>query len=103
MDWQLLALTFGTVFVSELGDKSQLATMSISGKSDAPRYVFLGSAAALLLASLISALLGESVAQVLPTRALKSIAAAIFAVMALRLLVFKQDRSCFSRSNDRPT
>jgi Ca2+/H+ antiporter, TMEM165/GDT1 family len=91
MDWQLLGLTFATVFVSELGDKSQLATLSISGNSVAPRYVFLGSAAALLLASAISALLGESVAQVLPTRFLKAIAATIFAFMAFRLLAMSGD------------
>jgi putative Ca2+/H+ antiporter (TMEM165/GDT1 family) len=87
MDWQLLALSFGTIFVSELGDKSQLATLSLSGNSKAPRrYIFLGSALALLAASLIGVLLGGQVSQFLPTRLLKAIAAIIFAIMAIRLL-----------------
>lgn len=87
MDWQLLFLTFGTVFLSELGDKSQLATLSLSGSSSAPRFVFIGSAAALLLASGIGVLLGDRISVFLPTRLLKAIAAALFAIMAMRLFM----------------
>ncbi|AFY73751.1 putative membrane protein [Synechococcus sp. PCC 7502] len=86
MDWQLFFLTFGTVFLSELGDKSQLATLSISSNSKALRYVFLGSASALLLSSLIGVLLGDSMAEIIPTKFLKAIAAAIFAFMAIKVL-----------------
>lgn len=86
MDWQLFLLTFGTVFLSELGDKSQLATLSISSNTKALRYVFLGSASALLLSSLLGVLLGDSMAEILPTRLLKAIAAGIFALMAIKVL-----------------
>jgi len=86
MDWQLFFVTFGTVFLSELGDKSQLATLSISSNSKALRYVFLGSASALLLSSLIGVLLGDSMAEIIPTKFLKAIAAAIFAFMAIKVL-----------------
>jgi Ca2+/H+ antiporter, TMEM165/GDT1 family len=86
MDWQLFFVTFGTVFLSELGDKSQLATLSISSNSKALRYVFLGSAAALLLSSLIGVILGDRMAEIIPTRFLKAIAAAIFAFMAIKVL-----------------
>jgi putative Ca2+/H+ antiporter (TMEM165/GDT1 family) len=48
--------------------------------------VFFGSVTALLLASLIGVLAGEGVAQVLPARILKAIAAIGFALMAVRLL-----------------
>jgi putative Ca2+/H+ antiporter (TMEM165/GDT1 family) len=48
--------------------------------------VFFGSVAALLLASLIGVLAGEGVAQLLPARMLKAIAAIGFALMAVRLL-----------------
>ncbi|AFY69756.1 protein of unknown function UPF0016 [Thalassoporum mexicanum PCC 7367] len=86
IDWQLLAISFGTIFISELGDKSQIATLSLSSSSTAPRFVFLGSALALLVASLVGVLLGGSVYYVLPTRFLKIIAAFIFAMLAFRTL-----------------
>jgi Ca2+/H+ antiporter, TMEM165/GDT1 family len=86
MDWQLFLISFGTIFLSELGDKSQLATLSISSSSKALRYVFLGSASALLLSSLIGVLLGDSIAATLPTKPMKAIAAGIFAFMAINTL-----------------
>ncbi|MDX2254858.1 MAG: TMEM165/GDT1 family protein [Pseudanabaenaceae cyanobacterium bins.39] len=87
MDWQLLIVSFGTIFLSELGDKSQLATLSLSGNSNAPKMVFIGSASALLLASAIGVLFGDRLSMVLPTKLLKAIAAGLFAIMAMRLLM----------------
>ncbi len=87
MDWQLLFLSFSTIFLSELGDKSQLATLSLSGSSSAPRFVFIGSATALLLASAIGVFLGDRISIFLPTKLLKAIAAGLFAIMAMRLLM----------------
>ncbi len=86
MNWQLLGLSFITVFLAELGDKSQLAAIAISGSSRSPRAVFLGTAAALVVASLIGVLIGEGTAQLLPTRLVKAVAAIGFAVMGVRLL-----------------
>ena len=56
MDLALLLSTFVTVFLAELGDKTQLATVALSGTSDRPFAVFLGSSSALVLASLLGAL-----------------------------------------------
>ncbi|HEY9647356.1 MAG TPA: TMEM165/GDT1 family protein [Chroococcidiopsis sp.] len=86
MDWNLLGLSFITVFISELGDKSQLAAIALGGSTKSVRSVFLGSSVALLLASLLGVLLGEGVCQILPVRWLKAIAAIGFALMAVRLL-----------------
>lgn len=86
MDWQLLGLSFITVFLAEIGDKSQLVAIALGGSSGSPRAVFLGSVAALILTSLIGVLLGEGVAELLPARLLKAIAAIGFAAMALRIL-----------------
>ncbi|UKO99249.1 TMEM165/GDT1 family protein [Nostoc sp. UHCC 0870] len=96
MDWHLLGLSFITVFISELGDKSQLAAIALSGRGQSVRAVFFGSAAALLLASFLGALAGGAVAEVLPTRLLKAIAAAGFAILAVRLLFFKNEESAES-------
>lgn len=91
MDWHLLGLSFITVFLSELGDKSQLAAIALSGSCQSPRVVFFGTAAALLLTSLLGALAGGAVAELAPTRFLKAIAAVGFAILAVRLLFFQSD------------
>ncbi len=93
MDWHLIGLSFITVFLSELGDKSQLAAIALSGRSQAPRAVFFGTAGALLLTSLLGALAGGVVAEFLPTRLLKVIAAVGFAILAIRLLFFGDGES----------
>jgi putative Ca2+/H+ antiporter (TMEM165/GDT1 family) len=86
MDIKLFVASFLTVFVSELGDKSQLAAIALGGSSVSPKAVFLGSASALLLASLLSVLLGESTAFLLPEKIVKGIAAVGFGLLAVRLL-----------------
>ena len=91
MDWQLLGLSFITVFLSELGDKSQLAAIALGSSCNSPRAVFFGTASALLLASLIGVAIGFSTAEVLPERLVKALAAIGFAVMGLRLLWPKAD------------
>lgn len=86
MDWQLLGLSFITVFVAEIGDKSQLAAIALGGSSQNPRAVFIGSTVALILASFLGVLAGGSVALILPEKLLKAIAAIGFTLLALRLL-----------------
>ena len=91
MDWHLLGLSFITVFLSELGDKSQLAAIALSSRCQSTRAVFLGSASALLLTSLLGALAGGAVAELLPTRLLKAVAAIGFAILAIRLLFLNNE------------
>ena len=82
----ILASTFVTVFFAELGDKTQLATVAISGSSNKPLAVFIGSSSALVLASLIGALAGGSVANLIPEGVLKLIAALGFLLIGVRFL-----------------
>jgi putative Ca2+/H+ antiporter (TMEM165/GDT1 family) len=86
MDWQLLGLSFSLVFLSELGDKSQLAAITLGGNARSPRVAFFGIAAGLVFTSFLGVLLGDGVAQLLPTPILKAIAAIGFAVMGFSLL-----------------
>ncbi len=86
MDFQLLSLSFITVFLAEIGDKSQVAAIALGGSSKHPRAVFLGSTVALVLASFLGVIAGGGAAQFLPEKLLKAIAALGFAIMALRLL-----------------
>ncbi len=87
MDWQLLGLSFIAVFLSELGDKSQLAAIALGGSSKFPQAVFLGTASALLLTTFLGVLVGQGVAEILPTNIVKVTAAIGFAIMGIRLLL----------------
>lgn len=86
-DLGLLASTFATVFLAELGDKTQLAIVTISGTSSRPLAVFAGSSLALVFASLLGAAAGGSLSAVIPTDALQLAAAAGFLVIGIRLIV----------------
>ena len=86
MDWNLLGVSFVAVFISELGDKSQIAAIALGGSSSSPKAVFLGTAGALVLASFLGVIVGEGTAQVLPEKLVKGFAALGFGLMAVRLL-----------------
>lgn len=58
MEYRALAVIFWSVFVAEMGDKTQLATMLFSAEGRNPWLVFLGSAAALITTSAIGVLAG---------------------------------------------
>ena len=83
----LLLSTFLTIFIAELGDKTQLATLTISGTSNKPLAVFLGSSTALVFASLLGALAGGSISNFVPEIILKSIASVTFFIIGIRLFI----------------
>jgi putative Ca2+/H+ antiporter (TMEM165/GDT1 family) len=87
MQLPLLASTFATVFLAELGDKTQLAIVTISGTSSRSGAVFAGSSAALVLASLLGAGAGGSLSAVIPADALQLAASVGFLVIGTRLLL----------------
>ena len=66
MDWKTLATTFGAIFVAELGDKTQLATLTLSAEARTKWAVFVGSALALVATSAIAVLAGAAVTRVIP-------------------------------------
>ena len=83
----LLLSTFLTIFIAELGDKTQLATLTMSGTSNKPLAVFLGSSTALVFASLIGALAGGSISNFLPEIILKSLASFTFFIIGIKLFI----------------
>lgn len=82
MDWKLLFATFGTVFLAELGDKTQLATLSFAASNRSALWsVFAGSALALVATSLIAALLGGTLAKYLPVKYVSLGAGILFVII----------------------
>ena len=51
--------TFTTIFIAELGDKTQIATLMLSAESGKPIVVFLGSSLALISSSVVGVLIGK--------------------------------------------
>jgi putative Ca2+/H+ antiporter (TMEM165/GDT1 family) len=89
MDWKLLATTFGAVFVAELGDKTQLATLSLSSGKVNRLSVFIGSASALVCTSLLAVLAGDIISRYIPPQYIRRGAGAIFIVLGL-LYIFRK-------------
>ena len=55
--------TFTTIFIAELGDKTQIATLMLSAESGKPIIVFLGSSIALISSSVVGVLIGKWLSQ----------------------------------------
>ena len=81
MDWKVLWSTFALLFVAELGDKTQLAVISMVCKTEKPVPVFLGAVGALTLVTLVAAVLGNALTEVVSPQLLRRIAAVMFVVM----------------------
>ena len=64
--FSILITTFSTIFLAELGDKTQLATLMLSAQSGRPLIIFIGAALALISTSLLGVLIGRWIANNLP-------------------------------------
>ncbi len=75
MDLKILATVFASVFVAELGDKTQLATMLFASNKEVSKWtVFLGASLALVLTSALGVLLGGVISHYVSEKQLKYIA-----------------------------
>ena len=82
----LLFTTFVTVFLAEMGDKTQLTTITLSSSTNKPVAVFIGSSLALILATLLGALAGGSIANLIPDFILKLLSGIVFLILGINLL-----------------
>jgi len=78
MDWRVFLLTFGTLFLAELGDKTQLATIALVAEHRNPVMVFLGASLALAAVTLLGAVFGQTLVQVIPPRYLRIASGLVF-------------------------
>lgn len=75
--------TFALLFVAELGDKTQLAVISMTAKHKMPFWIFVGAALALAAVSLLGVLGGELLTRFIPEMVLRKVAAVLFVGMGL--------------------
>ncbi len=87
MDWKTLVTTFGLVFLAELGDKTQLATLSFSAGGKHPLSVFVGASLALVFTSMLAVLLGSAAGAWLPRNWVRIGAATFFIGAGILILL----------------
>ena len=86
MDWKILGTTFAAVFIAELGDKTQLATLSFATAGTARLPVFLGSATALICTSALAVFGGEAISRLISPRVLQRGAGFLFLIIGAWVL-----------------
>ena len=89
MDWKVMATAFATLFLAELGDKTQLAVITMTSSTESKVSVFVGAALALVAVTLLGVLFGGAISQWVPTEWLQRIVAAAFIVIGVLMLLGK--------------
>jgi Ca2+/H+ antiporter, TMEM165/GDT1 family len=89
MDWRVFLTTFGVIFLAEMGDKTQLAAMTMAAQTKKPWAVFFGAALALAAVSAIGVLVGSVIGNYIPLIWVKRVAALAFIVIGILILAGK--------------
>jgi putative Ca2+/H+ antiporter (TMEM165/GDT1 family) len=103
MDWKLFASTFAAIFLAEIGDKTQLATLSLAAAGSSRWAVFAGSALALVATSAIAVLAGEALSRAVPPVWLKRGAGALFILLGVLFLLGSRSGGDDARPPGTPT
>jgi len=89
MDLRVFLTTFGVIFLAEMGDKTQLAAMTMAADSKKPWAVFFGASLALAAVSLLGVLVGGLLGDYVPVMWVKRVAAMAFIVIGVLMLLGK--------------
>jgi putative Ca2+/H+ antiporter (TMEM165/GDT1 family) len=92
MDWKILGTAFITLFLAELGDKTQLAVITMSSNSaswQSKLSVFIGASLALIAVTALGVLVGGILSEYIPTEWLQRIVAAAFILIGILMLLGK--------------
>ena len=79
--WHVFGSTLGLLFVAELGDKTQLAVLSLAGQHSSAGAVFLGGSLALTGVTALGVLGGQALCRLIPERTILSVSAVTFVVI----------------------
>ena len=82
----ILITSFSTIFLAELGDKTQLATLMLSAQSGRPLIIFTGAALALISTSLLGVLIGQWIANNLPRERFTAVSGIIMLSLGIYLV-----------------
>ncbi len=89
MDWRVFLATFGAIFLAEMGDKTQLAAMTMAAETKRPWAVFAAASLALVCVSALGVLVGGTLGHVLPLVFIKRAAAVMFIGIGVLMLFGK--------------
>ena len=87
MDWKLILSTFGAIFLAELGDKTQLAAVTLAASTKQPWAIFIGASLGLVAVSAIGVAVGAGLAEVLPLGIIRKVSAAAFILIGIAMLM----------------
>lgn len=89
IDWRIFFSTFAIVFLAELGDKTQLATLSMACSSNSRWVVFVAAALALVTITLISVVAADFIHRLAPAHVIKRVAGVLFVLMGMFIILGK--------------
>ena len=89
MDWKIFGTAFLTLFLAELGDKTQLAVITMTASTESKIAVFLGASLALITVTLLGVVFGGVLSQYVPAEWLQRIVAVAFIVIGVLMLMGK--------------
>jgi putative Ca2+/H+ antiporter (TMEM165/GDT1 family) len=89
MDWKILGTAFITLFLAELGDKTQLAVITMSANTESKLSVFVGASLALIAVTALGVLAGGVLTQFVPVEWLQRIVAVAFILIGVLMLLGK--------------
>jgi len=86
MDFRVLLTTFGIIFLAEMGDKTQLAAMTMAAQTKRPWAVFIGASLALAAVSALGVIVGSVIGDYVPLIWVKRTAAVAFILIGSLML-----------------
>ena len=87
MDWKIILSTFVTIFLAELGDKTQIASILMTSKTNKPVLVFIGTMLAFAVVTVIGVAVGSVITKFLPINFIKVGAAIAFIIVGILILL----------------
>ena len=89
MDWRVVLSTFIVIFLAEIGDKTQLAAMTMAAQTKRPLAVLSGASIALTCVSALGVVVGGLLGEYFPLEWVKRVSAITFIAIGILILLGK--------------